>query len=107
MIRRDEDLQSCSLCGRRVPSAMITLHHLTPKERGGKPEHRVPMCRPCHKQVHALFENKMLERQYNDLATLRRTPELQKFVRWIRKQPSTSSVTTRMSNSHPRRGQRR
>lgn len=91
-VSRDE---ICSLCGRPVPVAMITLHHLTPKERGGKPEHRVPMCRPCHKQIHALFDNRELEASYSDLATLRRAPELQKFVRWIRKQPPTANVTTR------------
>ena len=93
----------CTLCGRRVPQHMITQHHLTPRERGGKPEDRVPMCRPCHKQVHALFENKTLERELSDLHALRRAPELQKFVRWIRKQPSTANVTTRVSNGHASR----
>jgi 5-methylcytosine-specific restriction enzyme A len=93
----------CSLCGRRVPAYMITQHHLVPRERGGKPEHRIPLCRPCHKQVHALFENKHLERQYSDLAQFRRAPELQKFVRWICKQPATVNVTTRMANTHPKR----
>ena len=96
----------CSLCGRRVPQAMVTLHHLTPRERGGKAEHRVPMCQPCHKQIHALFENKELERRYSDLATLRRAPELQKFVKWIRKQPPTANITTRTSNAHPDRRRR-
>ena len=93
----------CSLCGRRVPDHMITQHHLVPRERGGKPEHRVPLCRPCHKQVHALFENRHLEREYSDLTQLRRAPELQKFVRWIRRQPATTNVTTHIANSHPRR----
>ena len=92
MIRANDEI--CSLCGRRVPIAMITQHHLTPKERGGKPEHKVPMCRPCHKQIHALFENRELERKYSDLHSLRRAPELQKFVRWIRKQAPTVNVTT-------------
>ena len=108
MIRRDDDdSECCSLCGRRVPRAMITLHHLTPRERGGKPDDRVPMCRPCHKQVHALFANKVLERAYSDLQTLRRAPELQKFVKWIRKQPPTTNITTRMSNAHPHQARRR
>src|SRR5215203_1048303 len=93
----------CSLCGRQVPAELITQHHLVPRERGGQPEHRVPMCRPCYKQVHALFENKALEREYSDLAKLRRAPELQKFVRWIRKQPPTAGVTTRMANANPKR----
>lgn len=64
------------------------------------------MCRPCHKQVQARFENKSLEREYNDLNKLRRAPEIQKFARWIRKQPATAGVTTRMANSHPKRGRK-
>jgi 5-methylcytosine-specific restriction endonuclease McrA len=107
MIARADDCEICSLCGRRVPHEMITLHHLTPKERGGKPEQRVPMCRPCHKQVHALYGNKDLERTYADLPALRRDPQLQKFIRWIRKQPPMINVTTHMSNDHPHRARRR
>ena len=93
MLRTNDEI--CSLCGRRVPISMITLHHLTPKERGGKPEHRVPMCRPCHKQIHALFDNRELEQRYSQLRALRSAPDLQKFVRWIRKQPPTTNVATR------------
>lgn len=106
-MHRDPETHTCALCGRRVPAGMITLHHLTPKERGGKPEHRVPLCRPCHKQVHALFANKELERAYSEISALRRAPELQKFVKWIRKQPPTVNITTRMSNAHPQRGRRK
>ena len=100
MHRPNEPLTTrCELCGRRVPAPMITLHHLTPKERGGRAEHRVPMCRPCHKQIHALFDNKDLAKRLNDVAELRKTPELQKFIRWIRRQPPTANVTTRRSSN--------
>jgi 5-methylcytosine-specific restriction endonuclease McrA len=47
------DWQPCSLCERLVPADLITLHHLKPRERGGKAEHRTPLCKPCHKQLHA------------------------------------------------------
>jgi len=97
----NEPTRRCELCGRRVPARLITQHHLTPRQRGGKPEHCVPLCHPCHKQIHALFDNKELAARFSDLALLRRAPELQKFIRWIRKQPPTSNVTTRMSNAHP------
>ena len=91
----DTTSQICSLCGRRVPAAMITQHHLIPRERGGKPDDRVPMCRPCHKQIHVLFANRELASFYGELSALRRAPELQSFVRWIRKQASTANVVTR------------
>ena len=53
------DASRCSLCGRDVPKNLMTLHHLTPKQKGGKAEHRTPMCKPCHKQLHATFSNKV------------------------------------------------
>jgi hypothetical protein len=95
------------LCGRHVPRRLITQHHLTPRERGGKPEHRVPMCRPCHKQVHAVFGNKQLAALYNDLPSLRTAPALQPFIRFIRKQRPDAQVQTRMSHAHPARTKRR
>src|SRR4051812_32164898 len=53
MSSSNADWQACTLCGREVPKSLITLHHLTPKQRGGKSEHRTAMCKPCHKQLHA------------------------------------------------------
>jgi hypothetical protein len=97
-----ERYERCELCGRGVPKHLITQHHLTPKERGGKPEHRVAFCKPCHKQVHALFDNKHLEKQLADVKALRATPELQKFIRWIRKQPPTVNVQTRTAKARAR-----
>ena len=32
----DQPPQPCSLCQRTVPAHLITLHHLKPKQRGGK-----------------------------------------------------------------------
>ena len=97
----------CPLCDRHVPSWQITLHHLTPKERGGKAEHRTPMCRPCHKQVHALFSNKHLERQYPTIELLRAAPELAPFLKWIRKQKPDRNFRTIQSNAHPDQRRRR
>ncbi|GIW77586.1 MAG: hypothetical protein KatS3mg104_2649 [Phycisphaerae bacterium] len=76
----------CQLCQRLVPEKLLTLHHLKPKSRGGKPEHRVPLCRPCHKQIHALFDNRTLERELDQIDRLRKDPQLQSFLKWIRKQ---------------------
>ena len=97
----------CSLCEREVPREMITLHHLRPREHGGKPEHRTPLCRPCHKQLHAVFSNKALARFYDSLDRLRAEPTLQPFLNWIRKQKPGRNFRTAMANNHPaRRGRR-
>ena len=99
--------EMCGLCGRSVPQRLITLHHLKPKQKGGKAEHRTPLCRPCHKQLHATFSNTDLARVYPTLDALRQAPELQPFLKWIRKQKADRNFRTIMSNEHPNRGRRR
>lgn len=94
----------CQLCQRAVPAHLITQHHLTPKQRGGKAEHRTPLCKPCHKQVHAVFSNKQLERELASLDALRAAPEMQAFLTWIRKQKPDRNFRTIDS---ARRGGRR
>jgi 5-methylcytosine-specific restriction protein A len=99
----------CSLCQRLVPAHLITLHHLKPKERGGRAEHRTPLCKPCHKQLHATYSNKELARGLDSLESLRRAPELAAFLAWIRKQKGDRNFRTVMSRGHPhqkRKGRR-
>lgn len=102
-----DESQHCRLCGRLVPSQLITLHHLRPKQKGGKAEDRVPLCKPCHKQIHATFANTDLARMYADLATLRAAPELGPFLKWIRKQKPDRNFRTVMSNSRREKSSRR
>jgi 5-methylcytosine-specific restriction endonuclease McrA len=54
------DTAVCELCRRHVPRRLITQHHVKPKSEGGKHSHKTPLCKPCHKQVHATFSNKEL-----------------------------------------------
>jgi hypothetical protein len=97
----------CELCGRRVPPVLITLHHLTPRQRGGRREHKARLCKPCHKQLHATFYNGQLARAYNSLEVLRAAAELQPFLRWIRKQAPDRNFRTMTAESRPGRGRRR
>lgn len=92
----------CSLCGRIVPRELVTQHHLLPKQKGGRADERVPMCKPCHKQIHATFGNGQLATSYTELSALRMAPQLQPFLRWIRKQKPDRNFRTVTSNSHPR-----
>ncbi len=92
----------CSLCEREVPREMITLHHLKPRQTGGRAEHRTPICRPCHKQLHAVFSNKHLAREMDSLDRLKSAPQLQPFLSWIRKQKPDRNFRTVMSDAHPR-----
>jgi hypothetical protein len=91
----------CELCGREVPRRLITLHHTLPRQKGGKAEHRVPTCKPCHKQVHATFGNAELAKIYPTVDALREAPQLQPFLRWIRKQAPDRNFAVHLSNDHP------
>ena len=105
--KADPDWQPCSLCERLVPPDLITLHHLKPRERGGKAEHRTPLCRPCHKQLHAVFSNADLARSLDSIERLRAEPLLQPFLKWIRKQKPGRNFRADLSHSHPFRRRRK
>ena len=97
------DSEMCDLCRRHVPRRLITQHHVTPKSEGGKHSHKTPLCKPCHKQVHATFSNKELAKLYDDLEALRSAESLQPFLKWIAKQKPDRNFRTVMSNAHPKR----
>ena len=102
----DSPNDTCRLCDREVPRDLITLHHLRPREKGGKAEHRTPLCRPCHKQLHAVFSNSTLARSLDRIDLLKTAPQLQGFLTWIRKQKPDRNFRTVMSNAHPKRKRR-
>jgi len=80
----------CELCGRDVE---LTEHHLIPKQKaqnihkinGVERQNKGYICVPCHKQVHALFDNRELKQKYNTITKLKAHPEIQKFIEWVRK----------------------
>ncbi len=45
------------------------------------------LCRPCHKQVHALLSEKALAESYFEIGRLRQHPEIQCFIEWISNKP--------------------
>ena len=76
----------CSLCGRNISTRHRQMHHLIPKSRKGRVI--IALCRSCHSKIHQTFTNKELEKQFHSIEELRSHPEIQKWVRFIRKQKS-------------------
>ncbi|MCI3923916.1 HNH endonuclease [Paenibacillus sp. TRM 82003] len=76
----------CELCGRE--DVETTVHHLTPKEKGGTFLPTALLCRPCHSMLHATFPNEELASRLSTIDALRAEERLQPYLRWIRKQPS-------------------
>jgi 5-methylcytosine-specific restriction endonuclease McrA len=85
----------CALCDRPIPPALRDAHHLIPKSRGGVLT--VDMHRACHKQIHALFTETELARNYPSLEALRAHPEMVRFTKWVRGKPSEFNPPTRRS----------
>ena len=75
----------CPLCGRAIPPSQRDAHHLVPKSKGGRETeylHRI-----CHRQIHALFTEAELARQYNNVEALLAHAEMARFIAWVRSKP--------------------
>jgi hypothetical protein len=75
----------CPLCERVIPQTQKDAHHLVPKSKGGR--HTEFLHRMCHRQVHALFTETELARQYSTVEALLARPEMARFVAWVRGKP--------------------
>jgi len=73
----------CSICARKIPECYVERHHLTPLCKKGKDT--IPVCIDCGNQIHNLFSNRELKEQYNTVEALKNNPDMQKWIRWIRK----------------------
>ena len=99
---------TCGLCLRVVPDEhlddpqVIQKHHLRPEERAES--ETVMLCRPCHRQIHALFTNGELRERYDTIETLRSADRLQGYIDWIR---GTDKLDIQISTSNRVRDQRR
>lgn len=91
----------CPLCDRFIPPSQRDAHHLVPKSKGGRETawlHRI-----CHRQIHALFTETELQRQYASVAALREHPEMGRFLQWVRRKPDDFYERTRKSDRIRRR----
>jgi 5-methylcytosine-specific restriction endonuclease McrA len=90
-------LGQCELCGR---TRQLTFHHLIPRKNHGKrrfqrrfakeemKERGLWICRLCHRQLHRFFSEEELGQRLNSREAILADPDMQRFVRWARKQRS-------------------
>ncbi|MCM3783741.1 HNH endonuclease [Neobacillus mesonae] len=88
----------CELCGRWVP--VTTVHHLTPREEGGSHLPTANLCIPCHKQIHHLYTNRELViHGLTSIEALQADDRIVSYLKWIRKQASTSIPRSKKSKN--------
>jgi len=91
--------QQCQLCERAV--ARLTVHHLVPVSQGrraGKKSIELPtalVCGACHRQLHTLFSNRNLARELDTLDKLKAAPEMERFLKWVKKQDPNKLIRVR------------
>jgi len=80
------NLAICPLCKRPIGrNKNGNKHHLHPKSKGGKSDDVVVLHKICHDKIHSVFTNKELADQYNTIDALLTHPDIQKFVKWVKK----------------------
>lgn len=85
----------CPLCERRIPKSQRDEHHLIPKSHGGR--HTAVLHRICHRQIHAIFTETELARQYSTVEELKAQAEMVGFIEWVRLKPDDFFERTRKS----------
>jgi len=75
----------CPICARDLGEIRIEEHHLIPKTFGGKEKVRIH--KMCHQKLHATFSEREMEKHYHTVERLIEHEEMQKFIKWVRKQP--------------------
>lgn len=87
-------MMKCELCERKTDN--LTVHHLVPKQSVKRKQANAgpttDICSACHRQIHALFDNKYLAQNLNTIEKLKSEPQMQKFLSWIRKQNPSKRI---------------
>jgi hypothetical protein len=75
--------------------SVITDHHLVPRTRHKNKKNKklfsredvkkkIPVCKPCHSNIHAVLTEKELAREYNTMEKLALHPDVAKFTKWVK-----------------------
>ena len=94
---------NCQICQREVPQGLLEKHHFYPRSRRKSEEKRknenatagVLVCCDCGNQLHQLFTNKELAKNYNALEKILASEKVQNWAKWIRNKPEDFGVCMR------------
>ncbi len=63
----------------------VDRHHWVPRRHGGRVASSVHLV--CHRMIHRVFSDRELALAYRDAESLRRHPDVVRFIAWVRRKP--------------------
>ena len=93
----NEGTVDCALCRREVER--YTVHHLVPRSRGGRFGPTARLCPTCHRQLHAMFTEATLAKEFHSIELLRSNPQVADYLRWARRQKCGANFRVRRANN--------
>ncbi len=87
----------CELCRREVDR--YTVHHLVPKASGGRLAPTAKLCPTCHRQLHAMFSEDTLAREFHSIKLLEANPQVHNYLKWVRRQKGAANFRVRRANN--------
>ncbi|NDP59097.1 MAG: HNH endonuclease [Oxalobacteraceae bacterium] len=94
-LHKSKEEEVCPLCERPIPGHQKDAHHLIPKCQGGSLT--VSLHRICHRQIHALFTETELARQFSTVEQLKQQDEMSRFLKWVKTKPNDFFEKSRKS----------
>jgi hypothetical protein len=93
-----KEIGACPICERPlIAGPSINEHHLKPKTYKGT--ETITLHVVCHTKIHSIFSERELYDFYHTVERLRDHPEMDKFIKWIKKQPPEYKDRNRLTNA--------
>lgn len=68
-----------------MPQGSFNEHHLVPATFKGK--EKITIHKICHSKLHSAITEREMEHYYHTIERLLEHEEIQKFIKWVKKQP--------------------
>ncbi|MEM7040420.1 MAG: hypothetical protein AAF570_25865, partial [Bacteroidota bacterium] len=101
-----ETIGPCPICGRpMLKDIAVNEHHLKPKSLKGR--ETITLHVICHSKIHSVFTIRELYTHYHTPERIRAHPEMEKFIKWVRKKPPEFRDRNRATNQKKGRNPRK
>lgn len=97
-----QELGPCPICGRSMfAGKSVNEHHLIPKSLKGR--ETITLHRICHSKIHSILTERELFTHYHTIERLTGHPEMEKFIKWVRKKEPEYVGRNRWTNDRKKR----